>query len=67
MTLSVFQLCCFNHDLNQLPLGASSLLNSQKHWFKKVKEISCVIKSSSLPSQAITYINLIQNTSNTNL
>lgn len=67
MTLSVFQLQCFNRGLNQLPPRALSLLNSEKHRDTKVKEISCVIKSSSLPSQAITYITLICNTSNTSL
>lgn len=67
MTLSLFQLCFSNHGLNQLPLRASSLLNSQKHWDKKVKEISCVIKSSPLPYQAIVYMTLIWNRSNTSL
>lgn len=67
MTLSVSQLRFFNHGLNQLPPRAPSLLNSEKHWDKKVKEISCAVKSSSLPSQAITHITLICNTSNTNL
>lgn len=67
MTLSVFQLCSFIHGLNQLPLRAASLFNSQKHWDKKVKGISCVIKSNSLLSQTITYITLLWNTSNTNL
>lgn len=62
---TVCQLRFFNHGPNELPLRASSFLNSQKNWGKKVKEICCVIKSSSLSSQAVAHRTLIWNTSNT--